>query len=85
MFRLDILQTQWLVVALAGGLILVLCMVLFYLAMWRRRPDADQSLRASSDAKKTGAMPWILILAYTFAVVFVVVYTFIMIRHPPNW
>ena len=85
MFRLDIFQTQWLAVGLAGGLILVLCIVLFYLAMWRRRSDADQPSRELAGVKKPRAVPEILILVYAFIVAFVVIYTWVMIRHPPNW
>ena len=88
MFRLDVLQNQWLVVALAGGLVLVLGLVLYYLAMWRQRAE---DAPAQPPPKQTvlqwlrSFLPALLIVIYIFALAFVVVYTLAMVRHPPNW
>ena len=80
MFRLDVLQNQWLFVALAGGLALVLGVALFCLAIWRERPQEPEASRP-----RRRVVPALLILAYVFAAIFVIVYTLIMARHPPNW
>ena len=80
MFRLDILQNQWLMLAMAGGLVLVLSMVLFSLAMWRERPPQTAAPRPARRF-----IPVLLILVYTFTAIFIVVYTLAMSRHPPNW
>ena len=86
MHRLDIFQNQWLAVMMAGGLILVLCIVLYYLAMWRQRPGAtEQSSSGRAGPKKSRLLPEVLILAYGFILAFAIIYTFFMIRHPPNW
>ena len=86
MFRLDVFQNQWLVVMMAGGLVLVLCIVLYYLAMWRQRRDAaEPAPSGTAGSKKPRLLPEVLILAYGFILAFVIVYTFFMIRHPPNW
>ena len=86
MFRLDVLQTQWLVFALAGGLVLVLCLALFYLAMSRPRPGGAEEAPAGPARPKAGpALPPLLILTYGLVVVFVIVYTLAMARNTPNW
>jgi ABC-type Fe3+ transport system permease subunit len=86
MYRLDVFQNQWLVVMMACGLVLVLSIVLYYVAMWRRRPDASGQAQSGAAApKKPRLLPEVLILVYAFALVFMIVYTLFMIRYPPNW
>ena len=86
MYRLDIFQHQWLAVMMAGGVVLVLSLILYYMGMWRRRPDAsEQSTPGLAVPKKQRSVPGVLILTYGFVLVFVIVYTFFMIRNPPNW
>ena len=88
MFRLDILQYQWLMLALIGGGALVLAMVLSYLAIWRRQ-DAQEAGAAQTPRQPCGHsrafMPWILIVAYAFAIIYVNVYTLRMSIYPPDW
>ena len=86
MFQLNILQNQWLFLALAGGLTIVLWLTLYCLALWRERPDAS-----APPAEQTGQRPrrWfppaLLIFTYVFILVWAVIYTLMMVKHPPNW
>ena len=81
MFQLNVLQTQWLAIAMAVGLVLVLGLALYYLAMWRERPDSPTGL----PGRRRWFPPALLMLTYSVVVVVAVVYTLMMIRSPPNW
>ena len=87
MFRLDVLQNQWLLLALGVGLVLVLCVGLFYLTLWKPRLDPLVASSAKPPVLKWIAsfLPALLIVVYASIVVFIVVYTLAMVRHPPNW
>ena len=87
MFRLDVLQNQWLVLALAGGLVLVLCVALYYLALWRPRPGVNAQPTPKQPVLNwlLSFLPALLVLTYISVLVFAVVYTLAMARHPPNW
>jgi hypothetical protein len=87
MYRLDVLQTQWIVLALAGGSVLVLIVVLCYLALWRPRldPAAPASGKRSVLQWLRSFLPAILIVTYVLVLVFVIAYTLAVVRHPPNW
>ncbi len=71
MFRIDLLQNQWLWASLAIGLVLVLATALAYLAWWR--------------SPKPSRVPWILGLTYIALVIFTVAYTLWKSVRPPNW
>ena len=87
MFRLDVLQNQWLWLAMGIGLALVLCVALFQLALWTPRVDPVAHAPSKPPFLKwlTSCLPAVLILVYTFVVVFAVIYTLAMTRNPPNW
>ncbi len=76
MLRFDVLQAQWLILALGGGLALVLLFAVAYLGYWRKPPDEDEGNRP---------VPWVLILIYAAVPVFEIVYLIIRAMHPPNW
>ena len=90
MFRLDVLQNQWLMFAMFGGAAALLTVVLAYLAFWRSRDGATQDEGPDSPRQPVGAwlrsfMPWVLIGTFAFVAVWAVVYTIRMILNPPNW
>ena len=95
MFRLSVLQYQWLILALFGGAVLVLTMVLTYMMMWRPRKENQEAAAeavAESDYQGYSAlrwyssfMPWILTLTFVSVVVFAIIYAFYSIKNPPNW
>jgi F0F1-type ATP synthase assembly protein I len=85
MFRLDVLQSQWLILALVGGTALVLVFFLAYAAAWRARdareaagPDAPAALRAAR------RVPWVVITFILAIVAYAVVYVMLAVLNPPN-
>jgi len=79
MLRFDILQNQWLILALGGGAALVLAVVLSYLGFWRGSGHADATPAGH------GRLPWILILVYVATFVFAIAYVLARAVEPPNW
>jgi hypothetical protein len=78
MLRLDILQDQWLILALGGGLELVLAVIVAYLGYWRTPSD-------QAEAADRRPVPWVLILVYAATPVFAIVYLIFRAMNPPNW
>ncbi len=91
MFRLDVLQYQWLILAMFSGMVLVLCTALTYMMIWRPRKDNQQAVEESEYQGASLArwyfsfMPWILTLVFAGTIVFAILYAFFMIQFPPNW
>ena len=85
MSRLDVLQDQWLILTLLGGLTLVLGVVLAYMAMWRR--DAQQASAAQTGDAAAGShrMPLVLLVIFVALGIFAVAYTVSKALNPPNW
>jgi multisubunit Na+/H+ antiporter MnhB subunit len=76
MFQLNILQNQWAVLALLGGVAAALAIVLSYVAFWRTESDpADRPRR----------VPWILIVLYAVIIVYAVAYVAMNVMNPPTW
>lgn len=71
--RLDVLQNQWLALALVGGAALVLVIALACVDTWRMSHQAP------------GRMPWFMILVYAATAVFAAIYVTLRILAPPNW
>ena len=94
MFRLDVLQNQWLLLALGLGVTFVLAMALAYTAIWRPRqappPSGDGSAPSTPPAEfpfgqwMRSYVPWILILTLLFVIAFIVIYTIMAASSPPN-
>jgi hypothetical protein len=66
MFRLIVMQNQWLMMALLGGLALIGAVVLWYLDLWRQREPAGQggALDQAPLRRWIRFMPWLLIWLY---------------------
>jgi hypothetical protein len=83
---LTVLQYRWLMIALPGGVGLVLLLTLGYLAIWQPR-----KLPGAAPAKPTPGewfrsfMPWILIVTYVGLAAWAVIFTIWMAGSPPNW
>ena len=73
MMRLDVLQNQWLALALAGGCALVLAIVLACVETWR------------AGRRTPSRMPWFMILVYAATAVFAAAYVALRTLTPPNW
>jgi MFS superfamily sulfate permease-like transporter len=78
MFRLDVLQNQWLILALAGGTALVLVLVLAYLAVWR-------GARGEAECEQPRRIPWVLIIIYVVTLVYAIIYLAMTAANPPTW
>jgi len=71
--RLDILQNQWLALALVGGCVFVLAIVLVCVETWR------------TGHRTPGRIPWFMILVYAATAIFAAVYVTLRTLTPPNW
>jgi hypothetical protein len=87
MFELQVMQNQWLMLALIGGLAVMLVFLLGYPPLWRRREPPIKE----GDEKQPGILwlrsflPWILVIVYGVTLIYSVVYVVRMAFHPPNW
>ena len=75
MFRLDILQNQWLLAAMAAGLALTLAIALAYLALWRPR----------GGPRRPRGLPWIVVIVLAATAAFAVAYVVRAAVNPPTW
>ena len=89
MLRLDVLQNQWLILALVGGTALVLFVALAYVAVWRgvRNGDASSPLREQGVGPERPAhsIPAIVVVFWVAAAAYAVVYVVLAIMNPPTW
>lgn len=90
MLQLNVLQNQWVWLALLIGLALTLAIVLAYLEIWRPRKDEGAESDAPSQEESLpvwffGYVPWIVTLLIIGAGAFGLVYVINSIMHPPNW
>ena len=88
MFRVDVLQNQWLILALGGGVAVLFCVVLLFLALWRPRetaPSEGTVQRPSVFGWLRSFMPWLLVLVALALAAFMAVYVAGAVRRPPNW
>ena len=82
MYRLSVLQNQWLILALMGGVILMIGLVSIYLMMWRPRIDAPQPV--SGGRALIRWIPWILYALLISIVIYQLTYAIILHFYPPN-
>ena len=91
MLMRNLLQDQWLMLAVGGGLVLILLVVLSYLAWWRPRVEPDVSAEGESTplpgflAHGVAICPWILLFTYVATIIYGVIYTIAKAVNPPNW
>jgi len=92
MLRFAVLQNQWLMLAIGGGLAMILLMFLFYAALWRPRPRGGQSpeVERATHAPTlrgwlTNRLPWLLIVVFSGMIAWGVLYTLMAASKPPNW
>ena len=85
MFRLDVLQDQWLILALFGGTALVLAVVLAYLALWRRREGEPADGPAAAERSDSHGVPWVMIFVFAATALFALAYLLMRAAAPPNW
>jgi len=84
MLDLTILQDRWVLLALAGGVVLVLATALAYTALWRPREGPPPG-GAAVPAKFTARVPWFLVLTVAGIAAYAVIYVAVKAMRPPNW
>jgi len=82
MFRLDVLQNQWLILALVGGVVLTLALICAYTMMWRPRNETGEPVTGAKALIRW--IPWFLIALFICIVIYQVTYTIILHFYPPN-
>lgn len=83
MLRLNLLQNQWLFLALLGGLAVMALVMLAYIAVWRRRDVSEQASHEYGVGRFY--LPWVLIVIIAGTTIWGLVYTYMAVRNPPNW
>ena len=73
MFRIDLLQNEWLMLALIGGTALVAATILWYVAFWR------------TGSTSRFKVPAFLIVVYVAIALVAIGYVAARIWYPPNW
>jgi hypothetical protein len=85
---MDVLQGQWLILALGLGLGVLFACILLFMALWRPREDAAaEGVPAPSSVPSwlRSFMPAVLVLLALGLAAFAVVYVVSAMRRPPNW
>lgn len=87
MFRLSVMQNQWLMMALLGGLALIGAVVLWYLDLWRQREPAGQAGAPSQAPLRRWIrfVPWLLIWLYVLTLAWSVAYVLRVASIVPDW
>ena len=82
MFRLSVLQNQWLIMALMGGLILAFAVAMTYIMMWRPRKETGEVI---TDVRSLfSLLPLILIILFICILIYGIMYVIILSANPPN-
>jgi len=87
MFRLEVLQNQWVILALLGGTALVLLTALGYVAVWRTarektRAEAAGEPEAPAPPRR---VPWVIIALWVATAVYAIFYVILAVLNPPTW
>ena len=82
MFRLSVLQNQWLIMALMGGLILAFAVVMTYVMMWRPRKETGEVITDLRSLLRL--LPLILIIIFICILIYQFIYVMVLSMNPPN-
>ncbi|MCL2700200.1 MAG: hypothetical protein FWE88_00740 [Phycisphaerae bacterium] len=91
MWTYSVLQNQRLVLAIFGGTVVLLSIVLVYMALWKPREgeiheDAVVASRQNAPLREwLASMPWLLAVTAAAIVVYGVGYVLYLAHRPPNW
>lgn len=91
MLRLDILHNQWLFLALGGGAIFMLMLVLYYQAMAASREEQVERAAQPIIGPRSlvrwllVAIPWILLVTILAITAWALIMPLLKSIHPPNW
>jgi H+/Cl- antiporter ClcA len=84
MLHLDVLQNQWLILALVGGAAVLFAVILLFTALWRPREEEESAAEGTEPVRRP-FMPWLIILLFGATAVFMAVYVLRATLRPPNW
>ncbi len=84
MLRFDVLQNDWVILALLGGVILVLATCIAYLDMWTPRKEKNGK-PATEWLNWWEGIPWFLKLSYAAFILFAILFAIYRAIIPPNW
>jgi hypothetical protein len=82
MYQLNVLQNQWLILALFGGVFLAIGLVSAYMMMWRPRIESPQPLSGGRTLIRW--IPWFLFALLISIVIFQFIYAIVLHFYPPN-
>lgn len=85
MGELRMLQAEWVLLAVLGGLAAMFFLIAGYVTLWQPRTppqDADTPRKAGRWFRD---IPWILLFLYVAGIAFIVVYMSAQAADPPNW
>lgn len=87
----SVLNDQRLILALAGGLALLLAMFLVYNSMWKPRGEEEGEAQQPITGVRSflfwvaRIVPWVLLLTFIATLAYTVTHVWIAAVHPPNW
>ena len=82
------LQTQWLMMGLAGGTVVTLLLIMGYLALWEPRRRKTEPLHLNRKPAWINwfvDIPWILIFLFVAGLIFSIAYTYKENIHHLKW
>ena len=87
---LNVLQSQWAVMALIGGIVLVLIIATSYLLLWRSREEVRRAI-VEGEQKGTrlswfrSFFPWALLFFWIVVIAYAIGYVLYVAKNPQNW
>ncbi len=83
----DLLKHQWIILTLLGGTAAVLYFILYYIDLWKPRKtrESDPETYETNTMSANEAIPWSIKMIILVVVVFMAIYTMVMINNPKNW
>jgi hypothetical protein len=88
MFNLNVLQAQWVILAMLGGAVLALAVFLYYLTPGRAEDKKTASEQTDAEYVERSShrrVPWILILLFVITAIYSLIYVYQRSSRPPNW
>lgn len=88
---IEVFRFNWLMVAAATGLVLLILAILTYIPIWKsHKAEKDQTDVKIKDIRSfvvwfQGTFPWVLILTLLGTFALMIVLPLFMKMHPPNW
>lgn len=88
---IEVFRFDWLMVAFATGLVLLVLAILTYIPIWKgQKTEKDQTDVEIKGIRSfmiwfQGTFPWVLILTLLGTFALMIVLPLYMMIHPPNW